>query len=429
MANRAVLSKCSAALLAALLSFFVLSRLTLAVVSPDQTMPWIHPMYLGGDKRQSVCTPIRRIPFVIHSEGKYCVSNPLRVENATGSGIVVLADNVELDLKGMAVIGPSTRNATGAGIAAAGVKNLRISNGRIRGFLYGVRIDKTSPTTGMSAEQILVERLDIRGSRFRGIFVEAEGVDIIQSQVKDVGGTTLFAEASTAGIEVLTSRCKIEGNRIMNVMPVSIGESAAIRFAGGTSGCVIAANELSNDKLPEYGRSFGFMVVGSLKSPGWITANKVEGFLYPYRYVAGGRLEMRDNRFIANYCTPHTFPAYFKRFGGHEENTFVEDDRACADTAAHLSHKAASGDPHWLFRFSQAELELIGLDPEAETRDRLISLVTAMQSAADRGIEEAQRRLPNLKALRCRHNQPCLSSHLTGESKNGDSATKDAKRE
>jgi len=80
-------------------------------------------------------TVISYLPYNINASGTYVLSNNLTVNG--GNGILVNASNVTIDLSGLTLTQSQAGNGVGINIPS-GMSNVRVQNGTITGFYFGV---------------------------------------------------------------------------------------------------------------------------------------------------------------------------------------------------------------------------------------------------------------------------------------------------
>lgn len=102
-------------------------------------------------------------PVTITSAGSYRLTSDLTL-TAPGSGIEVAANHVSIDLNGFGLVGPTTCTGSGASISCGsqsgrGIRNTNfggrdvwVSNGRIRGFGFGIELGDASRVESVTVE-------------------------------------------------------------------------------------------------------------------------------------------------------------------------------------------------------------------------------------------------------------------------------------
>lgn len=141
--------------------------------------------------------PIGKGGFVITKPGKYTLIRDIRAVAPSGTsdgvGIMIKASNVELDLGGF-TIGPVLgQDGKGIGILInEGVRNVRIHNGRVRDFEFGVF---GSAGSGAALTAGVIERLQINDCAQTSISLSAASCVIRGCAISGPGN----------GIQVLTA--------------------------------------------------------------------------------------------------------------------------------------------------------------------------------------------------------------------------------
>ena len=138
----------------------------------------------------TACTAITTVPFTITTPGIYCVTQDITTNLAAGNAIEIDASNVVLDLNdhklGNLAAGLGT---TARGIRAVNRTNITIKNGTVRGFEFGILLDKS----GAGAPQgYIVEGIRADLITYTGIAVVGTGNIIRNNLIVATGGTTAF---------------------------------------------------------------------------------------------------------------------------------------------------------------------------------------------------------------------------------------------
>jgi len=193
----------------------------------------------AGAMRSEHCRETVRI------SGKFCLSRDLSLRR----GIVIGADDVSVDLGGHCLIGPHTPENLATGFRIEGPrKNVVIRNGCVAGFMYGIRSEPGS-------SRVLIENVALRRNTFRAALIESDDARVIESVIDSVGGTSVFADASTMGLELRGKRTLVERTQVSEVYPVGSGDSVGISVSG-PDGRLVGNTVLNNDR-PQWGRSYG----------------------------------------------------------------------------------------------------------------------------------------------------------------------------
>jgi hypothetical protein len=165
--------------------------------------------------------------------GNYCLKKTL-----VGTGLVIDANDVTLDLKGYSIInsqvavGHLTSWANQVGIRSENRNNITVKNGTVSGFDFGVRLGYPAGVRG----SLLVENLLIRGSKATGISVLGyDSVIVRNNTVVDTIGPGVFGIQANGRDDPLAggvnnSTVLVEGNRVINTH--SVGTTS---FVGQTT--------------------------------------------------------------------------------------------------------------------------------------------------------------------------------------------------
>ena len=158
------------------------------------------------------CTPITSLPYVITTQGIYCLTGNLSTSMTSGRAIDIQTNNVTIDLNGYKLGGLGAGDGTTAfGIYAYQRKNITIKNGIVRGFDRGIWLNDASPYTasaGNTVKNILADQ-----NTYTGIDVRGLGNTVENSKVVDTGGSTAHT-LRAYGIMVGGSGAKIVNNDV-----------------------------------------------------------------------------------------------------------------------------------------------------------------------------------------------------------------------
>jgi hypothetical protein len=219
------------------------------------------------------CTAITSLPYVIVTQGVYCLTGHLNTGISTGNAITINTNNVVLDLNGFKIGGLSAGLGTQAyGISGASRQNVTIRNGTVRGFYFGIKLDDTNPPTisqghvieDIRADQNTVGGIEIwgKGNTIRnnivmatggstnagaplvvsGISVQGPGARVINNDVMEV---TADGSHWAFGIFLGSSNSVVVGNRVTNVTAATVN-SFGIGFAVGSSDVLVSGNLVSS---------------------------------------------------------------------------------------------------------------------------------------------------------------------------------------
>jgi len=179
---------------------------------------------------------------------------------------------VELDLNGHKLGNlPAGLGTQATGIHAVNRKNITVKNGTVRGFEFGVLLDKSGAGT---PQGYIVE--DIRADliTYTGIAVVGTGNIIRNSLIVATGGTTAFgANEDVVGIYVAGTGTRILNNEVVNT--VAVGTEAAYAIYVDSSSAVVESNRVSNAALPGAGLASYGIFVSSLATNVLVVDNRI----------------------------------------------------------------------------------------------------------------------------------------------------------
>ncbi len=143
---------------------------------------WFMLIVSGGPSRAETvnCIEIASVPTIITVQGVYCLKKNLASSSATGRMIEIRTNNVTIDLNGFKLGGLAAGlNTQAIGIYAVGRRNIRIANGAIRGFLFGIYLGGD----WQSSSGHIVEGLTMDGNVVVAISVSGSGVIVRGNQI------------------------------------------------------------------------------------------------------------------------------------------------------------------------------------------------------------------------------------------------------
>ena len=205
------------------------------------------------------CTVITSLPYVISTQGVYCLKGHLSTSMTTGVAIQINTNNVVIDLNGYKLGGQGAGTGTNAyGIFAYQRQNITLRNGTVRGFSYGIYLGDGGSYTTSQAN--IVEDIRADMNTLVGIDVQGRGNIIRNNQVVDTGGRSPADHAF--GIAIYGP-----GNRAINndvYETVAGGSMNAFGIILGlASGNVVENNRVGNSNLPLPGNSYGIYLNSS----------------------------------------------------------------------------------------------------------------------------------------------------------------------
>lgn len=266
-------------------------------------------------------TIISGLPYTITSPGDYRLDQDLVT---TGHGIIVKSDNVNIDLNGHTISGPTAGDTAAYGISAFDYDNITIQNGSIDGFFYGVYLSDLVANVGhtdeFSTTSHLIQNTTITNSTFRGIRIEGNDNIVQNNAISDIGGTTLYENAYAFGIEAFGD-ARILNNTITEVRgrgEANIGEGVGISLSYHVIGAEISGNTISNaspDIDSNYGdwpaasrSTWGIWVGGDDTTGVSISNNIVENYSYGITFKRDSLGTLQDNT-VTGAIAPFYLPS------------------------------------------------------------------------------------------------------------------------
>jgi len=207
------------------------------------------------------CTAITSLPYVITSQGVYCLTGNLSTSMTSGNAITINANNVTIDLNGYKLGGLGAGDGTQArGIYALQRKNITIKNGIIRGFYHGIWLNDLSPYT-TSSGHVVKGILADQNTRI-GIVVHGLGNTVSRNRVVDTGGST--SDFRAWGIVVFGSGAEVTNNAVSTTVPaVSPNTGIAIGISLNTADYGLVKNNSVTDTHTATGNSYAIHMLFS----------------------------------------------------------------------------------------------------------------------------------------------------------------------
>lgn len=250
-------------------------------------------MFLGpaADRPgEPACTEIAKADSLVAAPGKYCLAADIGIDDNTG--IIIQGQDIDLDLRGHCIRGNADPMTRGIGVdILAGSARISITNGCISGLFYGLRSDE-------GTEQIDVSDLRLHANRFRGAYLAGNHVSVRHLQVSDTGGSRVYDDAYSIGIEVFAKNCLIADNSVTETYPTDCGEGVGIsQSSNEINDCRIERNRITNSRFPEGGRTFG---IWAKNNNTVILSNTIEAT--SYSIVAGSMSLVKGNTLVDETC-------------------------------------------------------------------------------------------------------------------------------
>lgn len=240
------------------------------------------------------CTAITSLPYLITSQGIYCLTGNLTTSMTSGSAIIIGVNNVVLDLNGYKIGGL----AAGPGTIATGIyayqrQNITIKNGTVRGFFFAINLNDISPYT--TSQGHIIEDIRADMNTYVGIEVNGRGNIIRNNQVVDTGGSSIYPSAY--GIAVEGPGNRVINNDVYETKEQGSGASHGID-AYSAPGVVVENNRVGNAALGT-GTSVGIYMLSSANA--MVNDNTISMMNYGIQYAAGSTGLYMNN--LASGCT------------------------------------------------------------------------------------------------------------------------------
>ena len=259
------------------------------------------------------CTSIDRLPYSITTPGTYCVVDDL---SAKGTGIEISASDVSIDLGGHLLSGPKAADVKTSGIVSSDKTGIRIRNGRISGWLYGIYLSDLVDKRRRSKDPFegghhLITGVSIDSAKFRGIRVEGRQNVVRENVVRWIGGSNRESDAYAIGIESFGPSAVIADNQVLEVRGrgrADRGEGVGISISDRGSGSILRNNLISNSTVEpdrvyswpaESRSSYGIWIGGS--SAVLIEGNAITNFVYGITYKRSADGVLVDNTVMGGY--------------------------------------------------------------------------------------------------------------------------------
>jgi len=234
------------------------------------------------------CTPITTLPYVITTQGIYCLTGDLATSMTSGNAIEIQTNNVTIDLNGWKLGGL----AAGAGAWTSGIyayqrKNITIRNGTIRGFAQGIYINDASPFT--TSQGHLIEDIRADKNTWIGMQVRGRGNIVRRNQVLDTGGSTLFTYAY--GIYLFGPGVRALNNDISSTAATDTGNAFGLLLREA-NGAVVEGNRI-DDVSSGTGNSHGMYIESSFNAV--MEDNRINGVSSGSGNTYGMYIELSNN--------------------------------------------------------------------------------------------------------------------------------------
>jgi hypothetical protein len=180
-----------------------------------------------------VSRPISKLPFVISKPGNYHLTRNLTLTKEVpteGDGAIrVTASDVTINLNGR-TLANAVNGFAGIYTEDNTVDHIRIRNGTIRGFEYGVFLSSNSGACE-------IEDLAVESCKTSGIFLIAPDSTVRRCTVRSTGGTATGSD--TAGVSIFARGGIIENTNVSDTSP-RLGGNGTSGISGNGDGALIA---------------------------------------------------------------------------------------------------------------------------------------------------------------------------------------------
>lgn len=228
-----------------------------------------------------VNTSVSQTCSVVYTQsGRYVLDRDI-VSNTCA--IEIKADNVTLDLNGHLLQGPNDKSVLNYGIVALDRSNVKILNGTVDGFAFGISLTSSNGIGNMIRGNEVTD-MTILNSNFRGIVVHGYNSKVDSNIVTETGGNTYYPDAYGFGIEMVGPDCFVSNNVVtdtygyLNGTSTRIAEGVAISFSFYNTNCIADNNVIRNNRPVANKSTFGFWV--DVYSVVTIKNNTISGMHY-----------------------------------------------------------------------------------------------------------------------------------------------------
>lgn len=199
--------------------------------------------------------------MVYDQPGTYTLEQDLSSKTC---GIMIKASDVTIDLNGHHIQGPNDLRLVNYGIVAVDKSNIKIKNGSIDGFGFGVALSSKNGV-GNKVRGNEVTDMTISNSPLRGILIHGYNGRADSNKVSNSGGSLAYPDAYGFGIEMFGPDCMVSNNEVVDTYGSTspgtyIGEGVAISFSFYNTNCVAENNTVYNNRAVTNKSTFGFWV-------------------------------------------------------------------------------------------------------------------------------------------------------------------------
>ena len=329
----------------------------------------------------------------IDKPGNYCLGEDI---TSAETVIHINQDNVHLDLKGHSLIGNFDKASRASGIEITKGLNIQITDGTIRGFFIGVHAEPPpAPESKLNfkAKGISLKNLSIENSSFRGIQVTANNTTIENNLITKTGGTTVFEDAYAIGIELSGFNGLVVSNKVIDTLPVGIGEGVGISLSNNGENGLVKNNLVENIfEVSQFGRTIGLWSGDTNRnSKPVFTNNIIKNYMFAALYINSA--DVSGNTFIGTHCIPKNKNSRYTKeqpliLGLLTKNKWVKNQNNCTETPDTYNKLAEAGDPRAQFLLARIYRDGLLVPTDLKKSHYWLEL------AAKNGNAEAKRVLP-----------------------------------
>lgn len=248
------------------------------------------------------CTAITTLPYIISTQGVYCLTGHLSTGITTGNAITINTNNVVLDVNGFKLGGLSAGLGTQAiGIFANQRQNITIKNGTVRGFYIGIWLSDSLAVPVSQGH--VIEDIRADQNTWMGMEISGMGNIIRNNQVVTTGGTTVpSASTNIYGIQIFGPAARVLNNDVTDVFAQGTGNAHGISLVASGSNSVVAGNRVIDITAPG-GNAYGIETAGNDVV---VSDNRLSGVQYGI-YMSGGTTGgVYMNNLVRGATTPYT---------------------------------------------------------------------------------------------------------------------------
>ncbi|HAT1797178.1 TPA: hypothetical protein KLD65_001430 [Legionella pneumophila] len=258
------------------------------------------------------CIPINKIPVVINKSGYYCLGKN-HYYSGNQNSITIKTSYVTLDFKNhkIELIPRNSANQV-YGVYSLNSHHISVKNGQIKGFMMAIYLaDSRGSRTnqGSHSGHYLIEKMTLKNNFFRGIRLEGVNQRISNCRILNTGGSTVYENAFSMGIEIIGPGSVVENNFIQDTKASGEGENIGISFSNNNANSVAVGNHIFNhyaflEKRAHFrgatGHGFGIWVGGNekYKSKVSISNSWIKNMYYGIVFSSVTKGKVKNNRIV-----------------------------------------------------------------------------------------------------------------------------------